>query len=324
MSDEITISQPLPSTAIHVVAALIEDANGRILLTRRAEGGDFAGCWEFPGGKVDPGETPEQALTRELEEELGIQAGSSSPLICVPFAYPHKRILLDVRRLHAWRGTPRGREQQALAWLPPDRLRNYAMPDADLPVLAALQQPSVYRITPDLLDSDCDVHFEEKVLRLLRDPGCLLQLRLPSLQVGRRRQLVHRLADQLGDARARLLVNGDAELAREAGIGVQLRASQLRELVARPLPSEQRVFASCHDENEVDQAVALGVDALVVGAIRTSASHPGQAGIGWQRFAQLRERCSLPIYAIGGLAPEDLGEARQHGAQGVAGIRAFF
>ena len=93
MSDEASNCHPALGTAIHVVAALIEDANGRVLLTRRADGGDFAGRWEFPGGKVDPGETPEVALARELDEELGIRVGHSSPLIRVPFAYPDKRIV---------------------------------------------------------------------------------------------------------------------------------------------------------------------------------------------------------------------------------------
>ena len=324
MSDESTSCQPLTIAAIHVVAALIEDANGRILLTRRAEGGDFAGRWEFPGGKVDPGETPEQALARELEEELGIRVGDSSPLIRVPFRYPHKRIVLDVRHLHDWSGVPHGREQQALAWVPREQLRNYRMPDADCPVLAALEQPGIYRITPDLVAAHCDSQFEAEVAGALSASGCLIQLRLPSLDAEFRRRLVHRLADRLGDAKSRLLVNNDIHLARDAGIGVQLRASQLTRLETRPLPAGQRVIASCHDAGELSRAVSLGADALLIGAIRATSSHPGQAALGWPAFERLRERCSLPMYAIGGLSPDDLAQARQHGAQGVAGIRAFW
>ena len=307
-----------------MVAALIEDANGRVLLTRRAAGGDFAGRWEFPGGKVDPGETPEVALARELDEELGIRAGASQPLIRIPCAYPDKRIVLDVHRLLDWRGVARGREQQALAWVPPERLRSYPMPDADRPVLDVLERPSIYRITPDLPATGCRAGLEERVQRHLADADGLLQLRLPSLDVATRRRLVIGLADQAGEKRSRLLVNADIELARDTGIGVHLRASQLRDVAARPLPPESPVIASCHDAEELARAVSLGVDALLVGAIHATDSHPGQPGMGWVQFERLRERCSLPMYAVGGLSPEDLAEARQHGAQGVAGIRAFW
>ena len=310
---------------IHVVAALIEDANGRVLLTRRAEGGDFAGRWEFPGGKVDPGETPEAALARELEEELGIQAGESSPLIRVPYAYPHKRIVLDVRRLHDWRGAARGREQQALAWLPPDRLRSYEMPDADLPVLAVLDQPGIYRVTPNLPFDACGTGFERTVCRYLADSDCLVQLRLPSLSSSQLQDVVSRLCLRLSvNARNRLLVNADVALATAFGIGVQLRGSQLPGFDARPLPPAQRVYASCHGAVELAQAAALSVDAAVVGAIHDTSSHPGQSGIGWQAFERLRENCSLPLFAIGGLHPDQLAAARQHGAQGVAGISSFW
>src|SRR5690606_15564579 len=101
---------------------------------------DLAGLWEFPGGKREPGETPEGALARELEEELGIRVEVGAPLITVPQAYPHKRLRLDVRRIRGWRGTPRGQEGQALAWVPPDKLPAYSMPPADRPVVAALLQ----------------------------------------------------------------------------------------------------------------------------------------------------------------------------------------
>ena len=137
-----------PGSPIHVVAGVITDVRGRILLARRTRGRDLAGLWEFPGGKVDPGETAEQALVRELREELGIEATVGEPLIAVPHRYPHKRLRLDVRRVAAYRGTPRGLDGQALAWVPPSKLGSYPMPAADLPVVAALQQPDRYLVTP--------------------------------------------------------------------------------------------------------------------------------------------------------------------------------
>lgn len=126
---------------VHVVAAVLRDARGRILLARRTAGRDLAGAWEFPGGKVEPGETALQALDRELQEELGIRVLAAEPLISVPQAYPSKRIVLDVHTVTAFEGSPRGLEKQALAWSPLEKLSSYPMPPADRPVVAALTAP---------------------------------------------------------------------------------------------------------------------------------------------------------------------------------------
>ena len=140
-------AEPEPPPGLHpvdVVAAVITDARGRILLARRTRNRDLAGLWEFPGGKREPGETPEAALARELQEELGIQARIDGHLITVPQRYPDKRLRLDVRRVTRWQGLPRGREGQALAWVPPHKLASYAMPRGH-PVVAALLQRTTMR-----------------------------------------------------------------------------------------------------------------------------------------------------------------------------------
>ena len=121
---------------VHVVAGVIRDARGRILLARRTEGRDLAGLWEFPGGKREPGESPEGALVRELREELGIEAEVGDHLITVPQQYPDKHLTLDVREVRGFCGAARGREGQALVWVPPHKLAAYQMPPADVPVVA--------------------------------------------------------------------------------------------------------------------------------------------------------------------------------------------
>ncbi|QNU16480.1 NUDIX domain-containing protein [Thermomonas sp. XSG] len=122
---------------VHVVAGVLRDARGRVLLARRTEGRDLAGLWEFPGGKVEPGESPEDALVRELREELGVETEVGAPVACVPLESPGRRLLLDVREV-AFSGLPRGLEGQALAWVPLRKLSDYPMPPADVPVVAEL------------------------------------------------------------------------------------------------------------------------------------------------------------------------------------------
>ncbi|MFC4729348.1 Nudix family hydrolase [Coralloluteibacterium thermophilus] len=305
---------------LHVVAAVLRDARGRVLLTRRTEGRELAGLWEFPGGKVEPGESPEQALARELREELGVQIGRCTPLIAVPQAYPKRRIVLDVYLVSNWRGQARGLEKQALAWTPQDRLAVYPTPPADVPVIAALTQPATYLITPDLSAPS----IREGVERALQAGVRRVQLRAPSLPDEARRTLAASLAMRCRVVGAELLLNGDATLAAELGVGVHLRAAQLASLAERPLPAGQRVAASCHDAGDLLRAQALGCDFAVLGPVQPTASHPDAVPLGWPAFARLREQVSLPLYGLGGLRPEDHAEARRHGAQGIAAIRGLW
>ena len=313
---------PSPKRSIHVVAAVITDARGRILLNRRTESRDMAGLWEFPGGKHEADETPEAALKRELLEELGIAIELGAPLICVPQAYPHKRLRLDVYEVRSWSGTMRGLEGQALAWVPPHKLIDYAMPPADIPVVAALSQPDRYLVTPEPGADDAAwlLGLERALLGGIRR----VQLRAPACAPERWRVLAARAAARCREAGAEVLVNADLELARELGTGVHLRASQIHEFNVRPLPHGVPVAASCHTLHDLRVAQDLRCDFVVLGSVKPTTSHPDIVPLGWEGFAVMRESVSLPIYAIGGLVPDDVAEARRHGAQGIAAIRGLW
>lgn len=315
-------SEPLRS--IHVVAGVITDARGRILLARRTEGRDLAGRWEFPGGKREPGETEAEALIRELQEELGITPEVGEPIINVPQQYPDKRLRLDVRRVLSWKGTPRGHEGQALAWVAPEKLPRYAMPPADRPVVAALLHPDRYLVTPSPAEVTDDAWLAALRRSLASGQVRRIQLRMPGVEEGRRRRLAQAAVDACRAADVDVLINADIRLARELGIGVHLRAAQLPELSIRPLPDDQHVAASCHNAEELRRAEDLGCDFAALGSVRETASHPGGNQLGWEGFARLREIVSLPLYAIGGLHADHIGEARQHGAQGIAAIRGLW
>jgi len=124
-----------------VSAVALIDADGRVLLAQRPEGKSLAGLWEFPGGKVEPGETPETCLIRELHEELGIDTWRSclAPLTFASHTYDDFHLLMPLFACRRWEGIPGPREGQRLAWVAPDRLRDYPMPPADLPLIPILR-----------------------------------------------------------------------------------------------------------------------------------------------------------------------------------------
>jgi 8-oxo-dGTP diphosphatase len=125
---------------LHVVAGALIDTDGRVLLAQRPEGKSLAGMWEFPGGKIDPHETPEDALIRELDEELGIELCPTcfAPLSFVSHAYEHFHLLMLLYIVNRWEGIPQSREGQALTWKRPRDMRTLPMPPADLPLIAVL------------------------------------------------------------------------------------------------------------------------------------------------------------------------------------------
>ena len=307
---------------VEVVAGVLQDARGRILLARRTEGRDLAGLWEFPGGKREAGETPEAALVRELHEELGVDVELGAPLIRVPHAYPHKRLSLDVRRIAAWRGTPKGHEGQALAWVPQSKLGAYAMPSADRPVVAALLQPDRYLVTPSPQD---DAPWLAGLALALEHGVARVQLRAsPDIDGARWRRLVEDAVALCRGANAEVLLNGDAALASALGIGLHLRSGQLRDCEPTRLRALPVVAASCHDLEDLRRAEQLGCAFAVLGPLRPTPTHPAAEGLGWHAFAALREVVALPIYAIGGMTGDDIPTARAHGAQGIAAIRALW
>jgi 8-oxo-dGTP diphosphatase len=314
--------EPDPAS-IHVLAGVITDARGRILLARRTEGRDLAGLWEFPGGKREPGESAEDALARELEEELGIRAAIGPSLITVPHRYPHKSLRLDVRHIESWDGQLKGLDGQALAWVPPRKLATYAMPGADRPVVAALLQQDRYLVTPAPgADPDGWLAALERALA-----AGIRRVQLRNVEAGdameQWRALARQAAALCRAAGAEVLVNADVVLARELRVGVHLKAAQLAGMSQRPLPMSLPVGASCHDAADLRHAERLRCDFAVLGPVLPTPSHPGAAGLGWEGFEALREQCTIPLYAIGGLGNADIDEARRHGAQGVAAIRGL-
>jgi 8-oxo-dGTP diphosphatase len=295
---------------LEVAAAVIQRADGAFLLAQRPPGKVYAGYWEFPGGKIEPGEAAERALARELREELGIEACTSFPWLTREYTYPHASVRLNFFRVTAWKGDPHPKEQQAIAWQRFDAPLAAPMLPANAPVLAALALPHEYAIT------DAESRGTREMLKRIRARLAqglrLIQVRDRGL--ARRGEFVRdvvRLAHRHG---ARVLVSG----APAGGDGVHLTAARLMAVQERPQTG--LAAASCHGVEELQRAMALKLDFAVLGPVKPTPSHPDARLLGWDGFARIARGASIPVYAIGGLRRGDLDAAWRAGAHGVAMI----
>lgn len=308
----------MSASVVPVAAAVLLAPDGRFLLARRPEGRAYAGWWEFPGGKVEPGERPEQALVRELAEELGVEVTTAYPWVTHVFAYPHATVRLHFYRVTGWRGEPRPREGQALAWQRAEAPEVSPILPANGPVLRALCLPPLMGVSnvAELGVAEFLSRLEAAAERGLR----LVQLRERGLTAAQFALLARKAKALASRHGARLLINDEPEVAQRLDAdGVHLTSTRLLALRARPaLPW---CGASCHSREEMDHAARLGLDYVVLGPVLPTLSHPGATTLGWERFAGLVRDYPLPVYAIGGMRPELLETAWAHGAHGIAMLR---
>jgi 8-oxo-dGTP diphosphatase len=308
---------------IHVAAAALIDEQDRVLLQQRHVQTHQGGLWEFPGGKLEPGEPVAEGLFRELREELGIEVLDHRPLIRVRHQYADRGVLLDVHAVTGWRGEAVGREGQPLLWVARTALRDYPMPAADVPVVTALQLPSQYLITPPgLIDRSSFLRAMEASLKAgIR----LVQLRLFDLAESELLGVGREVCVLAHDYQARVLLNGRPETAAAIGAdGLHLSSRQLFQHKARPVATTQLLAASCHSTGDLAQATRLGADFALLSPVLPTRSHPDADPLGWSRFAAWVEDANIPVYALGGMHPGLRETAWAHGAQGVAGIRGLW
>jgi 8-oxo-dGTP diphosphatase len=306
------------SAPVDVAVAVLIRADGAVLLARRPEGKVYSGYWEFPGGKVEAGEPVADALWREIREELGVEIARAYPWITRVFVYPHATVRLHFHRVYAWRGEPRALEHQAIAWQHPEAVELAPMLPANGPVLRALSLPAEYAITraADLGENPFLSRLEARLRGGLR----LVQVREKNLARDALKGFAQRVLALARAHGAKVLVNSDVELARAIGAdGVHLTAAQLRGATGRP--DLAWCGASCHSTEELRRAGDLGVDFAVLGPVCATPSHPGAVPLGWDRFREIAAGASIPVYALGGLLPRDLEEARSRGAHGLAMVR---
>lgn len=307
----------LPSP-IKVVAAILIRADGCFLLACRPPGKPYPGYWEFPGGKVEANESDRDALARELYEELGITVIHATPWLAREFRYPHATVNIRFYRVTQWLNEPIAREQQQLAWQSIENVTVSPLLPANQSILRALALPPVYVI------SNAAEMGEVQSLKMidfaLRSGVRLLQVREKNMPPEILISFATKILKMAKYYQARVLINANIALAKMLGAdGVHLTSVQLLNLTTRP--AVNWCGASCHNEEELYQAVSLGIDFVTLSPVNPTRSHPAAPTMGWQRFSALIRDYPLPVYALGGMSIIDLDTAQEQGAYGVAFMR---
>ena len=303
---------------LHVAVGVVQNEKGEVLIAKRPDHVHQGGLWEFPGGKVEIGETVQQALTRELNEELGIEVQFIEPLIKIPYHYPDRSVLLDVWTVKSFTGQAVGREGQIIEWRAVDALSGYAFPAANQPIITALSLPRFYAI----LEGESEAEVQANLERILANDISMIQFRLKTLKTQVNKAFLQTLLQQSQHKNCRVLLNSHLQKFRDETAGLHVTGSDLQSGFRRP-EGVPLLAASCHNEQELALAEKAGVDFAVIAPVQKTATHPEASALGWERFSQLAGNAAFPVYALGGIDYGDLGRAITAGAQGIAAIRAF-
>ncbi len=306
---------------VHAAVAVLMREDGMVLLGNRPEGKPWAGWWEFPGGKIESGEAPIDALQRELDEELGVYATETYPWLVRTFDYPEKTVKLHFFIVKAWQGEPTGREGQQLSWQNPVGLTVEPMLPANTPILSALSLPSIYAISN--LHEMGEVRFFEALETQLKLGLGLIQVREKQLNSADLILFSKKVIALAHRYNARVMMNASLESVLSAGAdGIHLSSDALMTLIEKP--EGLLVAASCHYVEEMAHAAKLNLDFVMLSPVLPTLSHPDAQGMGWEVFANIKQDYSLPVYALGGMQHTELKSAWQAGAHGIAMQRAVW
>jgi len=316
-----------------VAVAVIVNQKQQVCISLRHEDAHQGGLWEFPGGKIEQGETVEQALVREVKEELDLEIKKSRPLITIAHAYTDKSVRLHVNLITGYTGEASGMEGQAVKWIPLSELSAYDFPEANIPIIKSLQLPDKYLITGKFKDAD---DYVAKLKKALEHNIKLVQLRLKPGSCADEQEcqkIITQTSKLCKQFAARLMLNIPGEYFESVSKhqvefdGYHLDSRTLASLSAGAsyLPDEKKLLsASCHNEEELQSAMKINADFVVLSPVQKTDSHPDMSALGWQAFSDMIEQINVPVYALGGVAEGDIEMAWEYGGQGVAAISAFW
>lgn len=278
--------------------------------------------WEFPGGKLESGESAETALKRELLEELNINVVKATPLILLEHDYPDRQVRLHVYEVTHYEGNPIGKEGQQIKWVLPLECSKLDFLAANEPIVNSIVLPKVVLIT------DFDNYSFASALNVIKqykslEQPIMVQVREPNASQKELAEYLVRIRS-VSAINTIVILNGDPIVAEKLGYdGVQLNKHRVKKYQNRSELSNQWVGISCHNEEEIEHANIVGDFSLVSPVLKTK-SHLDSLSLTWDGFKQLNSRATLPCYALGGVSIDNVVTAREFGGQGIAGISSFY
>ncbi len=304
---------------LHIAVAVIKNMQQQVLISKRKNNVHQGGLWEFPGGKIEAGESVFSALKRELFEELGISITAATPLIKIKHHYQDLSVLLDVWQINDFSGIAYGKEGQKIKWSLINKLSITDFPVANKTIITAVQLPSYYAI----LDDSNEVALFAKLEKILNKQTQLIQLRLKNSTAQQIEQFLMQAIPLCKKHQVELLINSGVSNAQQIKIdGLHLTSSDLMALKKRPM-IKGWLAASCHNLSQLQHAENIGVDFAVLAPVLPTKTHPNAKTLGWQMFLELLEKINIPVFALGGVTRSDVEKVRFLGGQGISGIKTF-
>ncbi|NUF36726.1 NUDIX domain-containing protein [Acinetobacter lactucae] len=300
----------MPKPIVDVAIAILIH-RGKILVGWRQEEQHQGGKHEFPGGKVEQGETPEEACRREIYEEVGIGLKDWHQFDYIHHEYDD--IIVNLHLFHSYVPDELlNLIHQPWAWYTREQLLHLNFPKANKDIIKRLYWPHFIKISPML----APVENNDTLVYWRSEKDSFDQADLEKLALLETNQL------------SKLIVNVDVwhklKLELKSHIKtVHLKQSQLMSLHKGDLEVGVRFIAACHDAVSLKQAQQVGCDAVFISPVKPTTTHPEAIALGWERFSDLAQNSQIPVFALGGVHPDDLATAQQHGAYGLAGIRNF-
>jgi 8-oxo-dGTP diphosphatase len=316
-----------------VAVAVIVNKSQQVCISLRHQDVHQGGLWEFPGGKIEQDESIEQALVREIKEELNLDILASRPLISITHQYADKKVYLHVNKILEYRGAAIGVEGQVVKWVSVSELSDYNFPAANVPIIKSLQLPNKYLITGQFTDTD---DYVNKLKKALANGIKLVQLRLKQgscIDNKKLELLLTQTSLLCKQSDAKLMLNIPVENIDLVNLyeidfdGYHLDSKTLKSLSENSTQDHfdgKLLSASCHNAEELRLAIGLNADFVVLSPVKKTVSHPEMTAMGWQDFSNLIQTVNIPVYALGGVTERDIETAYKYGAQGVSAISAFW